>query len=306
MAARAGRDYARRVPRALGLALLSALAGLGPGCGHAPPAEVPDAAPLVRAAQPAPATVEPAAAAPAPTPDAPKEAAPGAPPVEPVRLKVPGDKPVWIVPGDPQGPTLVYLHGRCGDPHAFVAWAAVGRRVGTIVSLSGDERCKDGHHDKWSGDVVAIDRRATRAIAAAQKELGLALADRTRVAVGYSQGSLMAEALATRFPERYPNVVLIAGPRGPKDDHLKETKAVLIMVGDQDMRLHLREATAKLEARGQRVRYLELPGARHGEYGTEAEARMADGLAWLLADPARPPDALRDGASPGGAQASSK
>lgn len=216
---------------------------------------------------------------------APREASPPAEPVVPIRLKIPGDKPVWVVPGDPSGPTLVYLHGRCGDPHAFVAWAAVGRRFGTLISLSGDERCKDGQHDKWSGDVVAIDRRASKAVEVARKALSLTIGDAQRIAVGYSQGSLMAEALGTRFPQRYPEVVLIAGPRGPKDDHLKDTKSVLIMVGDQDTRLHLREATTKLEQRGKRVRYLELPGARHGEYGTEAEARMEDGLRWLTEAP---------------------
>lgn len=212
----------------------------------------------------------------------------GAPPpaLEPISVAVPRDKRVWVVPGETSTP-IVYLHGRCGDPHAFVAWAQVGRRFGTIISLTGDIKCKVGSRTQWTEDIASIDRRVTAAIAAARAELGIEIDGAKRIVVGYSQGSLKAEALASRFPDRYPRAVLIAGPRGPRDESLRKTEAILFMVGDHDARDHLREATRKLEKRGKTVRYLELRGARHGEYGPDAEKTVAEGLEWLFSTPSR-------------------
>lgn len=215
----------------------------------------------------------------------PTRASAEAPPVvEPVSVPVSRDKRVWVVPGETTTP-IVYLHGRCGDPHAFVAWAQVGRKFGTILSLTGDIKCKAGNRTQWTEDIASIDRRVTAAIAAASEKLGIEIDGTKRIVVGYSQGSLKAEALASRFPDRYPRAVLIAGPRGPRDENLRKTEAILFMVGDQDAREHLREATRKLEKRGKTVRYLELRGARHGEYGPDAEKTVAEGLEWLFSTP---------------------
>ena len=83
-----------------------------------------------------------------------------------------------------------------------------------------------------------------------------------------------------------PRAVLIAGPRAPRDESLHEAKSVLLMAGDLDARDHLREAAKKLTKRGKRAQFVELPGARHGEYGAQAEPTMESGLAWLVAPPA--------------------
>ncbi len=200
-----------------------------------------------------------------------------------VELAVPGDRKVLIVPGETRTP-IVYLHGRCGDPTAFRAWAAAGRRFGTILSFVGDVKCKGGR-TKWSGDTVRLDARITAAIGAARSGLGIDLADGPRVVVGYSQGALRAEALATRFPDRYPRAVLIAGPRAPKDGNLAATEAVLFMVGDHDARGHLHDAATKLKAHGRNARYLELPGAHHGDYGSEPLRTVTEGLDWLFRTP---------------------
>jgi predicted esterase len=205
-------------------------------------------------------------------------------PVEVVEVKVPGDRAVLVIPGETSTP-IVYLHGKCGDPTAFRAWARVGRKFGTILSLVGDNRCKHSTRTQWTEGATAIDRRATKAIAAVEAALGIDLDEDARIAVGYSQGALKAEALATRFPKRYPRAVLIAGPRAPRDESLHEAKSVLLMAGDLDARDHLREAAKKLTKRGNRAQFVELPGARHGEYGVKAEPTMESGLSWLVAPP---------------------
>jgi predicted esterase len=207
----------------------------------------------------------------------------GAPSPPLVELAVPGDRKVLVVPGETRTP-IVYLHGRCGDQTAFQAWAAAGRKFGTIISFVGDVKCKSGR-TKWSGDTVRLDARITAAIASARAGLGLDLADSPRVVVGYSQGALRAEALATRFPDRYPRAVLIAGPRGPKDGNLAGTEAILFMVGDHDARGHLHDAASKLQSHGRNARYLELRGAHHGDYGPEPLPTVTEGLDWLFHTP---------------------
>lgn len=230
------------------------------------------------AAQPAPAVIETVEAATAlqPPPD---------PPIVPRSVAVSKDRAVLVVQGETRTP-IIYLHGRCGDPKAFVAWARQARKLGTILSVTGDKKCKDGSRTKWSDDTVGLDRRVSAAIAAVERELGIDLDEERRVVIGYSQGSLKAEALTTRFPERYPRAALIGGPRAPRDQSLNKTEAILIMVGDHDAREHLRDATKSLKKRGKLVNYIELPNARHGEYGPLAEQTMGAALEWLVQNPA--------------------
>jgi len=60
-------------------------------------------------------------------------------PVEPVTIDVPRDKHVFVVFGEPSTDRVfVYLHGKCGDPLAFRAFARVIRPFGTFVSFEGD------------------------------------------------------------------------------------------------------------------------------------------------------------------------
>jgi len=194
-----------------------------------------------------------------------------------------GDRRVLVVPGETKT-AIVYLHGRCGDPTAFEAWAAAGRKFGTILSLEGDVKCKNGR-TKWSGDIAHLDARIDAAMALARSELGVELDDAPRVVVGYSQGSLRAESLATRFPKRYPRAVLIAGPRAPKPTSLGATEAVLFLVGDHDVRGPLRDAALKLQAHGRNARYLELRDARHGDYGSSPLPTVTEGFDWLFHTP---------------------
>ncbi len=222
-----------------------------------------------------------------PTPAEPPPAASSEePPIEEtpelVSVRAGYEKAALVLPGRGQQ-ALIYLHGRCGDPKAFLAWPRAARAHGTIVSLVGDQVCADGHRYKWSGDVVGLDRRIARTLAQLDEQLGTSLAATPRVAIGYSQGSLMAEALGTRFPERYPRVVLIGGPRAPKPGSLKKSAAILLMAGDKDVHQHLQLARDEFVASGSNAKFLSLPGARHGEYGAEAESVMGAALDWVLA-----------------------
>ncbi len=204
----------------------------------------------------------------------------------PVSMRVGFEKAVWVLQGKTTTP-IIYLHGRCGDPKAFTAFSRAAASTGTLVSFVGDQACKDGSRSKWSGDVVGLDKRITRTLAHLSGELKIDLTEAPRIAMGYSQGALMAEALGTRFPERYPRVVLIGGPRAPKPQSLEKSAAILFMAGDKDARLHLRDASNDFKNRGKNARYTELPGARHGEYGEEAERVMREAFDWLLS-PAAP------------------
>ena len=268
----------RRVWLFASLALIAACSNKAPAPVEAPRAAITPLAPPAETAVPVVAEVAPSA------PLAEEAAAPPEAPIDPIKIKVKLDKPVLVVPGETKTP-IVYLHGRCGDPTAFTAWAATGKKYGTIISFTGDQKCKHGTRTQWSADDTALDRRITRAIEAVQQELGIEIDGSRRIVIGYSQGSLRAEGLATRFPDRYPRAVLIGGPRAPRETSLGKSEAVLIMVGDHDAREHLREATHKLEKRGKRVRYLELKDARHGEYGSEAGPTMQQGFEWLLSTP---------------------
>jgi predicted esterase len=201
-------------------------------------------------------------------------------------IRIPGDASILVAPGETPTP-IVYLHGRCGDPTAFRAWAEAGVKFGTILSLKGDQKCKGSGRTKWTEDGAKLDRRITRAIEVARTELGIDLDTERRLVVGYSQGALRAELLGTKFPKRYPRTVLIAGPRAPRPTSLVRSEAVLLVVGDHDAREHLSEAATKLVRAGRAVRYLELPGARHGEYGSDAPRVFSEGLTWLIETPTR-------------------
>lgn len=215
------------------------------------------------------------------TPPPPEQGPPDEPPI--VTVPVAGDRDVEAVLGPAgSGATLLYMHGVCGDPLAFRSWAGAARRHATLVSLRGDEPCKGRTRTKWSWNFARLDRRIQAAVAAVGAHRGAPL-DQSRVAVlGYSQGALRAEWLAYHFPERYGRVALIGSAQEPRVETLKRAEAVLLMAGARDAKRHIADAARKLEQAGKRVRYAELPGARHGEYGPEAMRVMATELAWLF------------------------
>ena len=205
---------------------------------------------------------------------------------------VPGDKPIEVVPGPPDSPfVIIYMHGLCGNPFAFRSWWQAAARHGTLVSLRGDEPCKQPGkppgRTEWSYDYTAIDRRIVAAIATASEARvrldahAVPLDDANVGLIGYSQGARRAESMAQRFPHRYRRVALIAQMNEPSTETLHATERVLLMAGALDRRDHIRAAADKLLRAGVDVRFELLPGAHHGDYGPEADKVMARALDWL-------------------------
>jgi predicted esterase len=216
------------------------------------------------------------------------EAARAAP--ETITLPVAGDRKVEVVLGPADSPhVIVYLHGVCGDPLAFRSWAGAAAEIATLVSLRGDDACAKGSgRFKWSWDARHIDRRIRRAIAAVDALRHARAADAAPasaedvILVGYSQGAYRVELLASRFPDRYRRVALIAPPKQPQPSWLAKAQRVLLMAGERDIRKHLRDGRDELARLGKDVRYRELPEARHGEYGPHAPEVMGPSLRWLV------------------------
>ena len=196
-------------------------------------------------------------------------------------VRVPRDKPVLVVRGEGSR-VIVYLHGRCGEPERLRAWAAAASRVGTVIALRGEVRCRDGLRTRWTEDVGTVDRRITAAIRAVGATQSGPLDATSRIVFGYSQGALRAESLASRYPDRYPLVVLAAGPRGPRAEALAKVRRAVVVAGEFDVRDPLAKSADELADRGVPTRYVELPGARHGEFGPEAVPRLEAAFAWLV------------------------
>lgn len=212
-----------------------------------------------------------------------------------VTIAVPEDKRVEVVLGPRDSSNvIIYMHGVCGDPLAFSSWATAAAKRATLISLRGDVRCQNNRQrHKWSYDYKRNDRRIRAAIDAVER-MRQNTASRTTVTpldkasiilIGYSQGAKRAEALAYRFPARYRRVALIGIATKPNATMLLKSERVLLMAGAWDARRHIRAGRAELERARKSVRYLELPKARHGEYGPKALEVMDQGLGWLLAPP---------------------
>ncbi len=192
------------------------------------------------------------------------------------------------------GPTgsaqvILYMHGVCGDPLAFRSWISSAIKHATFISLRGDLKCdKRPGRSKWSYRHASRDRRisaAIRAVNAVRAARGAMLLDPANVVlVGYSQGARRAESLAYRYPKRYRRVALIGIATEPLVHKLRGSEAILLMAGERDARQHIRDGRDQLTRAGKRVQYLELPKARHGQYGPDAEAIMGQGLDWLFKD----------------------
>ena len=204
------------------------------------------------------------------------------------KLAVPVDRSAFVAFGPKSSArAVVYLHGICGDPLAFSSWVSAATRHATVLSLVGELECDDKPgRTKWGYDFGRTNQRVTRALAAAsaaRRARGEApLDDREVALIGYSQGARRAEWLAGAFPRRYRRVAIIGIAVEPSPARLGGAKAVLLMAGELDARKHILAGRDALQKAGKRVRYLELPNARHGEYGPKARSVMGEGLAWLF------------------------
>jgi predicted esterase len=175
------------------------------------------------------------------------------------------------------------MHGVCGDPLAFESWVRAATAHATFISMRGDLPCKSRPgRRKWSMRWSHLDARIAEALEVAARERGRSLDRDEVVLVGYSQGAARVEALAAAFPKRYRRVALIASPVEPSASRLGRAERTVLMAGGWDAREHIHKASLALARAGRDALYLELPKARHGEYGPDAERVMGRGLDWLF------------------------
>ncbi|NUQ77066.1 MAG: hypothetical protein HUU21_26325 [Polyangiaceae bacterium] len=277
-----------RVERALVLAALAAISlGACGGTNVEVAAEIPPPAHShkSRSAKPVSSSLpEPDAGA--PDAEAPPIAEPAPAAFDPgatVTVPVPGDKDVLVVHGaSGDRRALIYLHGKCGDVRAFGSWADAAGKHGTLVALVGEEPCAGRGRFTFTRDLARLDRRVTNALRAASEVRGETLDDRSVTLLGYSGGASRAAALAGKYPDRYPRLILVAAPSAPPAGSLKAARAIVFIAGARDRREHLREAADAMARSGRPATFMLLPGAAHGEYGPDASRVMGEALAWAF------------------------
>jgi predicted esterase len=208
-----------------------------------------------------------------------------------VSQKVPGDRAIEVALGPVDSPrAIAYLHGQCGDPLAFQSWEAAATAHATLISLRGDLSCKKRKgRSEWSYNLDRHVRRIDKGLDVANElrwtavdSVSVTDIDKSHVLlIGYSQGAHRVQSLVHHAPKRFPRVAIIAPAKMPDVAKLQQAERILLMAGERDAKKHIQEGRDALNKAGATVLYLELPGARHGEYGPEAERVMAQGLEWL-------------------------
>lgn len=279
------------------------------GCVHTPPssepaqtpspdADVADAATsLAEAAPEPPGPITQHRAPPAPGRSvqadyvAPSRLPPSVTPGKETQLRVPQDRPVIVVhaaAGNIQA--IVYLHGVCGDIYATRVWAHAAARFGTLIAMQGDEAC-DGRPGRfrWFRDTERLNGRIRRALDAVKQARGGQLDVERVTLIGYSQGADRAERIASRFPDRYPRVLLGSPPDAPDASSFSSGQAVAVVAGALEGNEQRQHGVSELERAGVPALFRSLPGAYHGQFGTEGDLIMGEVIGWLF-DQAPPHD----------------
>ena len=218
----------------------------------------------------------------------------------PVKVPVPGDAALRVVQGKPAtSQAIVYLPGLCGDITAIDSWAKAASRYGTLIAVNGDIRCHGSQRYRWSANLARIQRRIDRALELVKKSRAGRLRTRQLTLMGYSQGATRAQALAARYPDRYPRVLLGSPPVIPSRRKLSAARAVAIVGGQLEPRGRMQAGARVLEDAGEPVRFLLLPDAGHGHYGPEANRIMGEALGFLFRTaPPEKPDSVSARRSP--------
>jgi pimeloyl-ACP methyl ester carboxylesterase len=213
--------------------------------------------------------------------ETPTPAPPPAPRVEEVAVSA--DLPAFVVRATGERRIqMIFIPGMCVHPAGYIgAFQGTAASRGDLVAVQADVSCGgDGSARRWSGDLVAMDRR----IGAAMEAAGLGQPEGA-VVIGYSQGAERAERLAAKWPERYAEVILIASPKVPSADTLSRTRGAVLMAGTRDgAHGTLQKATAPLRRAGIATTFVSLPGAHHGQMGEAPETTMAEALDFLEAN----------------------
>lgn len=202
-------------------------------------------------------------------------------PVRTEDVPVPGDRPAVVVRGArAHRVQMLFIPGMCVHPGGYVmAFQHTAAARGDLLAVQGDVSCGgDGSMRRWSGDLAAMDRRIEAAFQAA----GFG-EPREVIVIGYSQGAERAQRLVARWPAKYSSAVLMASPIDPTPKELARANAVVLMAGTFDAQARMRNAVGSLRRASIPVTFLEIPGARHGQMGTDPERTMAAALDFVEA-----------------------
>jgi hypothetical protein len=200
-------------------------------------------------------------------------------PVEVKEEEVAGDLPAFFLHGQtPSRLGMVFLSGACTHPQGYIqAFQFAAHEKGSILGPQGDVCC-GGAFRRWTLDPARQNDRIEAGYEAAGE--GDRLKD--MVLIGYSQGALLAELLADRYPGRYTRVILIGAPTEPSPSRLRHVRAAVMISGQYDATERMKAGARALEAAGIPTRYLEMPKARHGQMA-DAEHVMGEALEWVTA-----------------------
>lgn len=224
----------------------------------------------------APAPVE----TPSPPPPVPDPPAPPPPPAVVERFDVKGDLPASIVRALDNGdPKTVFVAGLCSNANAYLqSFPESARKHGGAIAVEGDQRCSDdGVFRSYSWDAMKLNARIEKALAAAGVDPfpaeGVTL-------VGYSQGAALGEQLASRFPGRYPRLVVIGAPTDPNAANFARTKGVVTMSCSLDVPARMRDASKRIAKAGVPSTYVEMPKCHHGHV-TDGERVFDEAFSFL-------------------------
>jgi predicted esterase len=200
-----------------------------------------------------------------------------------IDLPVDGDRPVYVLPGDPGDPrVIVYLHGMCGDVTAADFFREAVRAHGTLIAVRGDTPCANERF-KWRDDASKIQERILTAFRRVNAERGGELSLEHALLFGYSQGADRAEKVAARFPQQYPRLVLGGPPMKASPTKLARAQRVAILGGELETTENMRAGFDALRGAGITSRFFTLECAYHGYFGIHAEAQLGDVLDWVSA-----------------------
>ena len=194
-------------------------------------------------------------------------------------VEVPGDLATFLVRREGGPAKVVFLHGYCsqGLPYAeAIKHAAYDQ--GGMLAIQADKVCDDGSTRRWTNTREQLDAR----IVAAYRAAGYSSPPSDLIVIGYSEGAVLAEMLAHLNPRRYSRAILIGAPRKPQEFRFRHARATVMMAGEVDRQDHLRAGARELSASGIPSTFLELPGAKHGQMGTDAERVMAEAFSFLV------------------------
>jgi pimeloyl-ACP methyl ester carboxylesterase len=207
----------------------------------------------------------------------PKEAEGGLSPVEVREEEMSDDLPAFFLHGAPGTHLgIVFLTGACTHPQGYMqAFQFAAHEKGSMLGPQGDVAC-GGPYRHWTLDLPKQNGR----IEAGFEAFGEGDRVKDMILVGYSQGALLAELLAEKYPDRYTRVILIGAPTEPSPTRLRHVRAAAMISGEYDATERMKAGARALSDAGIATTYLEMPKARHGQM-MDGERVMREALEWV-------------------------